>query len=36
MTLFARAAPEKTVFEACLRKYFDGVGDARTLALLAS
>ena len=34
MTLFAKAAPEKTVFDACLRKYFDGIPDPRTLALL--
>jgi uncharacterized protein (DUF1810 family) len=36
MTLFARAAPEKTVFDACLRKYFDREPDPRTVALLTA
>ncbi|WP_213953347.1 DUF1810 domain-containing protein [Variovorax sp. dw_954] len=34
MTLFAAAAPEKQVFDACLRKYFGGIPEPRTLALL--
>jgi uncharacterized protein (DUF1810 family) len=34
MTLFAQAAPDSDVFAACLRKYFGGVPDPRTLALL--
>jgi len=35
MTLFAQAAPEIDVFDACLRKYFAGAPDPQTLALLA-
>lgn len=35
MTLFAQAAPEIDVFDACLHKYFAGVPDPQTLALLA-
>jgi len=31
MTLFAEAAPESTVFDEALRKYFDGVRDRLTL-----
>ena len=34
MTLFAHAVPHEPVFAHCLRKYFGGAGDARTLALL--
>jgi uncharacterized protein (DUF1810 family) len=34
MTLFARAAGEDSVFDACLRKYFGGRPDQATLALL--
>ncbi len=34
MTLFARAAPENAVFEQVLARYFDGVPDARTEAIL--
>ena len=34
VTLFARAAPEETIFEDALRKYFDGQPDAQTLRLL--
>ena len=33
MTLFDRAEPD-AVFGECLRKYFGGTGDPRTLALL--
>jgi len=33
-TLFACAAPAGSVFERILAKYYDGVGDARTLELL--
>jgi len=35
MTLFAQAAPGTELFDACLRKYFGGTPDPRTLALLA-
>ncbi|MEJ8824269.1 DUF1810 domain-containing protein [Variovorax humicola] len=35
MTLFAQAAPDKGIFTECLRKYFGGVGDPATLALLS-
>jgi len=35
MTLFARAAPERAAFEACLRKYFAGAPDEATLAKLS-
>jgi uncharacterized protein (DUF1810 family) len=34
MTLFARASPADTVFQACLDKYFGGAPDAATLELL--
>ncbi|MBO4316687.1 MAG: DUF1810 domain-containing protein [Mailhella sp.] len=34
MTLFREAAPEETVFSAVLEKYFGGMPDERTLALL--
>jgi uncharacterized protein (DUF1810 family) len=34
MTLFHRAAPAEPVFEQALLRYYGGVGDARTLALL--
>lgn len=34
LTLFHRAAPAEPVFADCLRKYFEGVEDAATLALL--
>ncbi|HUN26847.1 MAG TPA: DUF1810 domain-containing protein [Steroidobacteraceae bacterium] len=34
MTLFALADPAEGLFAAALRKYFDGVPDARTLARL--
>ena len=34
LTLFARAAPEETVFEEALRKYFGGKPDEQTLRLL--
>jgi len=34
MTLFARASPSDTVFQACLDKYFGGAPDAATLELL--
>ena len=34
MTLFARAAPERETFEACLQKYFAGAPDEATLATL--
>jgi uncharacterized protein (DUF1810 family) len=34
MTLFARAAPEKPVFQEALKKYFNGEPDALTLNLL--
>ncbi len=33
-TLFAQVAPEGSVFEQLLERYFDGQPDARTLALL--
>ena len=36
MTLFAQAAPEIALFDACLAKYFDGAPDPRTLELLAT
>jgi uncharacterized protein (DUF1810 family) len=36
VTLFAQVAPQEPVFNQALAKYFDGEGDARTLALLAS
>ncbi len=35
MTLFAEVASTPSVFEQVLDKYFDGVRDARTLAILA-
>ena len=34
MTLFARAAPAETAFSRALDRYYDGIEDARTLALL--
>ena len=34
MTLFAQAAPAEPVFDAALKKYFGGVPDPNTLALL--
>lgn len=34
MTLFHRAAPDDPVFSAVLDRYFDGIPDARTDALL--
>lgn len=34
MTLFARAAPDEALFNACLDKYFDGRDDALTIARL--
>ena len=34
MTLFARAAPDDPIFAACLKRFFGGEADARTLALL--
>ena len=36
LTLFAQAAPGQSVFDEALRKYFDGVPDARTLQLLGA
>lgn len=35
MTLFAQVAPQEPVFSRALAKYFGGVGDVRTLELLA-
>ena len=34
MTLFGKAAPDETVFQQVLEKYFDGRPDAATLARL--
>ena len=34
MTLFANAAPDDSVFTRVLQRFFDGVPDANTLALL--
>jgi uncharacterized protein (DUF1810 family) len=34
MTLFAKAAPEESVFAQCLEKYFAGAPDPATLARL--
>lgn len=34
MTLFARAAPDNTVFQEALKKYFNGQRDPLTLELL--
>ena len=34
VTLFAECAGDPGVFKEALEKYFDGVGDAKTLALL--
>ena len=34
MTLFAAAAPEETIFEAALAKFFGGEHDAATIRLL--
>jgi len=34
MTLFGRAAPDETVFQQVLEKYFDGLPDEATLARL--
>jgi uncharacterized protein (DUF1810 family) len=36
MTLFAAVAPDVPVFDAALLRYFGGVADAHTLALLAA
>ncbi|MES2152270.1 MAG: DUF1810 domain-containing protein [Pseudomonadota bacterium] len=36
MTLFGRADPGEPLFQACLDKYFGGIPDAATLALLAA
>jgi uncharacterized protein (DUF1810 family) len=35
LTLFAQAAPGEPVFRQCLDKYFAGVADAATLALMS-
>ncbi|MBC7685308.1 MAG: DUF1810 domain-containing protein [Bdellovibrionales bacterium] len=35
LTLFASAAPGEAVFAQCLEKYFGGLPDAGTLALIA-
>ena len=35
LTLFGRAAPQEPVFADCLRRYYNGVEDPATLALLA-
>jgi len=35
LTLFGRVAQQEEVFAACLRKYFAGVEDPATLALIA-
>ena len=34
LTLFAAVLPDETAFARTLKKYFAGVGDSRTLALL--
>jgi hypothetical protein len=34
MTLFASVAPEESIFQAALDKYFGGEADPKTLALL--
>lgn len=34
MTLFSRADPDEPLFGACLARYFEGVPDPATLALL--
>jgi uncharacterized protein (DUF1810 family) len=34
MTLFAAAAPEESLFDEALKKFFGGEGDQRTLELL--
>ena len=36
LTLFAQAAPEQPVFDACLRQFFRGEPDPLTVAELAS
>jgi uncharacterized protein (DUF1810 family) len=36
MTLFAEVAGDKALFEAALRKYFNGESDRRTIAALAA
>lgn len=36
MTLFAAAAPEETLFQAALEKFFRGAGDPLTLDLVKS
>lgn len=36
MTLFAQVAPDKEVFNNCLRKYFNGKPDPQTLARLSA
>ncbi|TFW30897.1 DUF1810 domain-containing protein [Massilia horti] len=35
MTLFADVAPDESLFQACLDKYFDGVADPLTMEKLA-
>ena len=35
MTLFARAAPDEPLFTQCLEKYFGGVPDGATTALVS-
>ena len=35
LTLFGRAAPQESVFADCLRRYYNGMEDPATLALLA-
>jgi len=34
LTLFMQAAPDEGVFRDALKKYFDGVPDAKTIAIL--
>jgi uncharacterized protein (DUF1810 family) len=34
MALFGRAAPAQTVFRQAIDRYYDGIEDPRTLALL--
>ena len=34
LTLFLQAAPDEGVFSDALKKYFDGVPDAKTIAIL--
>ena len=35
MTLFSQAEPDEPLFQRALAKYFGGIGDSRTLELLA-